>query len=184
MKKLLLSFVFLIVIQFINAQNESASIKLPIAYVNIDTLLLNYQFARDANESLIKKQEEYRLTINTRARKLQTEMNEFQRKLEKNEFLSRELAEQEQTRLQNVQKELQDLDGKFSDQLKQEQNKLSRVLRDKIKLFIIEFNKDKKYEIIFSNTSSDNILFAAYGYDITDIVVKALNESYNREQNN
>jgi len=30
--------------------------KLPIAYINIDSLLLHYQFAKDANESLIKKQ--------------------------------------------------------------------------------------------------------------------------------
>jgi len=28
--------------------------KLPIAYVNVDSLLLNYQFAKEANESLIK----------------------------------------------------------------------------------------------------------------------------------
>jgi hypothetical protein len=38
--------------------NDSiATGKLPIAYINVDSLLLNYQFAKESNESLINKQE-------------------------------------------------------------------------------------------------------------------------------
>ncbi len=150
--------------------------KLPIAYINIDSLLLNYQFAKEANEALIKKQEDSRLTINTQARQLQTEMGEFQRKLENNAFLSRERAEQEQARLQKKQQELQELDGKLSQQLLQVQQKMSEGLRDTINAFMKEYNKDNKYELIISNTSSDNILYAAKGYDITEEVTKILNE--------
>lgn len=150
--------------------------KLPIAYVNIDSLLLNYQFAKDANESLIKKQEDSRLTVNTRARELQAEMSEFQRKLENNAFLSRERAEQEQVRLQKKQQELQAMDGKLSQQLMQVQQKMSEELRDTINAFMKEYNKDNKYELIISNTSSDNILYAAKGYDITEEVTTLLNE--------
>lgn len=152
--------------------------KLPIAYVNVDSLLLNYTFAKEANESLIKKQEDSRLNINTRARQLQTEMGEFQRKLEANAFLSRERAEQEQSRLLKRQQELQELDGKLSQQLMQVQQKMSEQLRDTINAFLKEYNKDSKYEIIISNTSSDNILFAAEGYDITSEITKLLNERY------
>ena len=122
MKKLFLSFVLFSVFQFVNAQNESASIKLPIAYVNIDTLLSNYQLAKVANENLRSKQEEYRLTINTSARQLQNEMSVFQKKLENNEFQSREVAEKEQNRLSLKQKSLQDLDSKLSQELTQLQN--------------------------------------------------------------
>ena len=150
--------------------------KLPIAYVNIDSLLLNYQFAKDANESLIKKQEDSRLTINTRARELKIEMNEFQRKLENNAFLSRERAEQEQIRLQKKQQELQELDGKLSQQLLQVQQKMSEGLRDTINAFMKHYNKNNKYEMIISNTSSDNLLYAAKGYDITAEITKLLNQ--------
>src|SRR5690554_4807951 len=88
--------------------NDSiASVKLPIAYVNVDSLLLNYQFAKESNESLMKKQEDSRLDLNVRARSLQGEMNEFQRKLENNAFLSRERAEQEQNRLMKKEQDLQ-----------------------------------------------------------------------------
>ena len=139
-------------------------------------MLLNYQFAKDANESLIKKQEDSRLTINTRARQLQTEMAEFQRKLENNAFLSRDRAEQEQMRLQRKQQELQQLDGQLSKQLLGVQQKMSEELRDTINKFLKEYNKDHKYEMIISNTSNDNVLYAEKAYDITEEVTKLLNE--------
>jgi len=152
--------------------------KLPIAYINVDSLLSNYQFAKDANESLIRKQEDSRLDINTKARQLQTEMGEFQRKLEANAFLSRERAEQEQARLVRRQQELQELDGKLSQQLMQVQQKMSEQLRDTINAFLKVYNKDGKYELILSNTSSDNVLFAEKGYDITSEITKLLNERF------
>jgi outer membrane protein len=157
-------------------KDSTSYTKLPIAYINIDSLLLNYQFAKEANESLIKKQEDSRLTINTQARQLQTEMTEFQRKLENNAFLSRERAEQEQMRLQKKQQDLQELDGKLSQQLMQIQQKMSEGLRDTINAFMKDYNKDNKYELIISNTLSDNILYAAKGYDITNEVTLLLNK--------
>ena len=156
--------------------------KLPIAYINIDSLLLHYQFAKEANESLIKKQEESRLTINQKARQLQTEMGDFQHKLENNAFLSRERAEQEQARLQKKQQDLQVLDGDLSKQLVQVQQKMSEQLRDTINSFMKEYNKDHKYQLIISNTSSDNILYADKSYDITAEVTKLLNERFDAKK--
>ncbi|MDD5186363.1 MAG: OmpH family outer membrane protein [Paludibacter sp.] len=162
--------------QVITKEGVVTTGKLPIAYINIDSLLLNYQFAKDANELLIKKQEDSRLTVNTKARELQTEMGEFQRKLDNNAFLSRERAEQEQGRLQKKQQDLQALDAKLSQQLGQIQQKMSEQLRDTITKFIKEYNKDNRYQMIISNTSSDNILYAAKEYNITAEVTKILNE--------
>jgi len=71
---------------------------------------------------------------------------------------------------------LQNLDGQLTQQLMQEQQKMSEELRDTINAFLKEYNKDGKYQLILSNTAGDNILFAAKGYDITDEVVKLLNE--------
>ncbi len=165
-----------------NPKDTTGYHRLPIAYINIDSLLINYQFAKEANESLIKRQEDSRLSINTRARTLETEMGEFQRKLENNAFLSRERAEQEQGRLLKKRQELQDLDGQLSQQLLQSQQKMSEQLRDTINSFLKSYNKNKKYEIILSNTSSDNILLTNDGYDITVEITKLLNERYNNKK--
>ncbi len=165
-----------------NSKDSTGYHRLPIAYVNIDSLLINYQFAKEANESLIKKQEDSRLSINSRARTLESEMGEFQKKLENNAFLSRERAEQEQSRLLKKRQELQELDGQLSQQLLQSQQKMSEQLRDTINAFLKGYNKNKGYEIILSNTSSDNILLTNDGYDITLEVTKILNERYNKKK--
>ncbi len=166
----------------VNTKNTNSNIKLPIAYINVDSLLLHYQFAKDANESLIRKQEDSRLKINTMARQLQGEMADFQHKLENNAFLSRDRAQQEQTRLQKKQQDLQEMDANLSKQLVQIQQKLNEQLRDTINKFLKEYNKDKKYGLIFSNTSNDNILFADKSYDITEEVTKILNERFNSKK--
>ena len=153
------------------------SATLPIAYINMDSLLLNYQFAKDANEVLIKKEEDSRLTLNTKARQLQSEANEFQRKLDNHAFLSRERAESEQTRLLQKQQELQELEAKLTQELYIEQQKVNERLRDTITLFLEQYNKNK-YEIIFSNTGNDNIMHSSKKYDITREVVDLLNKRF------
>ena len=163
--------------------NEIATTgKLPVAYINVDSLLLHYQFAKEANESLIKKQEESRMTINTKALQLKTEMADFERKLQSNAFLSRDRAEQEQKRLLKKQQDLQALDGDLSKQLVQIQQKMSEQLRDTINTFMKQYNKEHKYQLIFSNTSNDNILYADKAYDITSEVTKLLNERYSAKK--
>jgi outer membrane protein len=162
--------------------DSTLTVKLPIAYVNVDSLLLNYQFAKESNETLLKKQEDSRLDLNVQARQLQGEMAEFQRKLENNAFLSRERAEQEQNRLMRKEQDLQQLNAKLSQELMEVQQKISEQLRDTINAFLKEYNKDKKYEMILSNTSSDNILLAGEGYDITGEVIAKLNERYGKKK--
>ena len=108
MKRITITTIFLIIILGLNAQTNNTEKRLPIAYVNMDTLLSKCKYAINANELLIKKQSEYRQLINSEASKLKKEMDEFQKKLESNQFQSRELAEKEQARLQKIQKGLQE----------------------------------------------------------------------------
>lgn len=166
----------------LTGSDSTSSVRLPIAYVNIDSLLLNYQFAKESNESLMKKQEDSRLDLNVKARQLQGEMAEFQRKLENNAFLSRERAEQEQNRLMRKEQDLQQLNAKLSQELMDVQQKVSEQLRDSINSFLKEYNKTKKYELILSNTSSDNILLSNDIYDITKEVTEALNKRFSKKK--
>lgn len=155
---------------------------LPIAYLNVDSLLVNYAFAQDANEKLMQKQEDARLKLNTKARSLQSEMADFQRKLDNNAFLSRERAEKEQQRLLKKQQDLQDLEAKLTDEIMRENQALNMQLADTLTQFLQQYNADGRYQIILSNAAKDNILMAADQYDITDEVVTALNKRYAKEK--
>ncbi len=152
--------------------------QLPIAYLNLDSLLVQYTFAVEANEKLMSKQEDARLKLNTRANNLQKEMADFQHKLENNAFLSRERAEAAQQKLIKKQQDLQELEAKLTQDIMVENQKLNLQLRDTLNNFLKEYNAAGKYQIIFANTASDNVLLAQPGHDITPEVVAALNARY------
>ena len=165
----------------VTKKGDSAVVeKLPLAYINIDSLLLNYTFAKNANEVLISKQESSRATLNSRARQLQTEMDEFNRKLENQAFLSRERAEEAQRNIVQKQQDLQKMEANLSQQLMEQQQKMSEQLRDTINAFLKVYNKDGKYQMIISNTANDNILYAGKGYDITSDVIENLNARHTK----
>lgn len=159
----------------------SAEERVPVAYINLDSLLQNYTFAIEANEKLMSKQEDARLKLNTRARSLQSEMVDFQRKIDNNAFLSRERAESEQNRLMKKQQELQDLEAKLTQDIVAENQALNMQLADTLDAFLKEFNADGRYHIIFTNTQRDNILQANPAYDISSEVIEALNSRYNKK---
>ncbi len=151
---------------------------LPVAYLNLDSVLLNYQFAIDASEKLMTKQEDARLKLNSKARTLQSEAADFQKKLENGAFMSRERAEQKQQELLKKQQDLQDLEAKLTNDIMLENQQLNLQLADTLNSFLAEFNKEGHYQLIFANTGKDNILQSAEGYDITAEVVDALNARY------
>lgn len=154
--------------------------KLPVAYVNLDSVLLQYEFAIDANDKLMSKQEDARLKLNTKMNTLQREAADFQRKLEANAFLSRERAESEQRRLLNKQQELQDLEAKLTNEILQQNQDLNLQLADTLQNYLEELNKSGKYQIIFANAGKENILLSADGYDITREVIDGLNARYTK----
>lgn len=151
---------------------------LPIAYVNLDSVLVNYTLAQEISEKLMKKQEDARLKLNTKARTFQNEYADFQRKLENNAFLSRERAESEANRLQKKQEDLQALEAQLTEDIMRENQELNIRLADSLNACIANFNKDGRFHLILSNQGSDNILTATEGYDITDAIVKSLNDRY------
>ena len=165
-----------------STNNATAAVSGPanmkIAYVEIDSLLTKYRFWNDLNEMMIKKEENIRTTLNEKARELDSEMREFQRKLENNGFASRERAEQENLRISQKQRDLQQLQEKLSNELQSENQKNSLQLRDSINSFLKIYNKDKGYSIIISNTGFDNLLYADPAFNITNEIVEGLNARY------
>lgn len=156
----------------------SGPANMKIAYVEIDSLLTKYRFWNDLNEMMIKKEENIRTTLNEKAKDLDSEMREFQRKLENNGFASRERAEQENLRISQKQRDLQQLQEKLSNELQAENQKNSLQLRDSINSFLKIYNKDKGYSLIISNTGFDNLLYADPAFNITNEIVEGLNARY------
>lgn len=169
-----------------NAQQNSAiaplasndSLRLPVAYINVDSLLINYDFAKDLNEELLKKTEDARADLNSKASALEKEVAEFQRKLQNNAFLSEDRAQSEAARLQKKKEELDQLNYNLQNDLAQQQAQMNARLSDTIRNYIKEYNAEMHFELIFTNTMYDNIIIDAPKYDITTDVLNRLNERY------
>lgn len=164
--------------QSLYSLSNDSSITLPIAFIDVDTLLMNYNFAKDLNESLLRKEESTRATLNQRENQINTAAQEFERKLRNNAFLSQDRAQQEQERIMKMNQEYQQLAERLSQDFMLEQQKLNVQMEDTIKARIAEYNSTRNYEIIFSNISTSTLMFAKDKYDITDDVVQFLNNKY------
>lgn len=162
----------------VNAESNGVSSDSKVVYINTDSLLMNYEYARALSDILIRKEESSRTDLNERVRVFQQDMNEFQRKLQNNGFLSLERAQQEELRLRKSENELQELNEKFTNELLREQDKMNRELRDTITLFLDSYSKKMSYRLVLSNTLGDNVLYADKDLDITNDVVKILNDRY------
>lgn len=169
-----------------NNQGAMSSVKfegdstmtLPLAYVDVDTLLAKYNYAIEVSSLLMSKSESSKVTINEKQRKLAVEQQEFQKKYQNNAFISQERAEQEYSRIQKLAQELEQTAARLEQDLAMEQLKYNNQLADSVRVCIKEYNKSANYQIIFSNSRMDNVLYAKDSYDITAQVLNLLNTRY------
>ena len=80
----------------------------------------------------------------------------------------------------SIQKQAQDADAlqqRLGAEYQNEVAKYNKALSDSVHNYLRDYNKDKKYAIILAK-SGDNILYADPAYNITNEVVKGMNQAY------
>ena len=159
------------------AASEASASGMKIAYVEVDSLMTQYDFAKDYGVTLERKSNNARNTLTQKGNALQAAVNNFQQKLNNNGFQSREQAASVQAAIQRQQNDLQTLQVRLESELANETAKFNEALRDSLKNFLLAYNKDKKYDMILSK-AGDNLLFADPKFDITKDVINGLNKRY------
>ena len=148
-----------------------------IAYVEVDSLMTQYNFAKDYSVTLEKKGNNARNTLTQKSNQLQAAVNNFQQKINNNGFQSREQAASVQAAIERQQRDLGELQARLEGELANETQKFNVALRDSLNNFLRDYNKDKQYDMILSK-AGDNILFANKRFDITQDVINGLNKRY------
>ena len=157
---------------------DSTEYRLPIAYIRTDSLLASYKYYIDLNEAFMRKYEDKRVVIKNREDKLRKDIEDFYQRAQANAFFNDERRVQEQNRLAKAEQDLQKFAAQAEQEFALENAKNSRQLQESIKAALDEFNTPRKYEIIFSDIGSDNILFADKSYDITQEIIEYMNSRY------
>ncbi|MDR3129133.1 MAG: OmpH family outer membrane protein [Tannerellaceae bacterium] len=151
---------------------------LPVAFVNVDSLLENYHYARDLSDIQMRNHENARLNLSRKMQELEEDATDFQRKVSNNVFLSRERAHQEEQRILRKQQDIEALRERTTAELIAEQERMSKTLRDTIVSQLRVYNKEKRFQLILSNTNGDNILLSEGVENITGEIISLLNANY------
>ena len=159
------------------SSGDASASGMKIAYVEVDSLMTQYDFAKDYSVTLEKKSNNARNTLTQKGNALQAAVNNFQQKINNNGFQSREQAASVQAAIERQQRDLQELQVRLENELASETAKFNEALRDSLQNFLKDYNKDKQYDLILSK-AGDNILMANKKFDITNDVINGLNKRY------
>ncbi len=147
-----------------------------IAYVEVDSIMTQYQFCKEYTKILETKGNNIQKTLASKQQALQNAAANFQQKIQQNAY-TREQAEAIQAGLQKQSNDLQGLNQRLSSEFQTETDKYNKALHDSLQHYLAAYNKDKKYGMIFAK-QGDNVLYADKAYDITNEVVAGLNKAY------
>lgn len=160
---------------------QPVSIKsaLTIAYVNSDTIWENYEFVKDTKKEL--ENLEMQMNNNYKAQGMAFKA-EYENYLKIGATLSLSEQKKREAALQQKQQDLMELEKSLGNQmLEKKQNKNIQV-QDSIFAFIKRFNQGSKYSFILEKSRLSGILFANDSLDITNAVLKGLNEAYKKDK--
>ena len=159
-----------------NAGTEATGLR--IAYVELDSLMSQYQLYKDYEGVLTRKGADIQNTLGQRQRRLESSAAAMQRKYENNGFQTRDELENAQRNLQQQEMELQELAAKLNNEFNEEQARINQEARDSIQNFLKIYNQAKKYDYVMIK-AGDNLLIANPQYNITKDIVTGLNKRYN-----
>ena len=152
-----------------------------MAYINIDTLMNNMDMFFDVRNKLVDKQKSSEAELNSRSKDFEKEATDFQEKVQKG-LITRSRAQEIEQELYLEQQNLINLKDKLSMELAEEEQVMNRQLIYYITDYLKEFNKEKNYQFIISNSLAGPLLYASDKQDITNDVVEGINAKYAKER--
>ena len=162
------------------SRNDSTGL-INIAYINLDTLLLEYKYSIKLNEDLLTEQAKAKANLESRIRQFEKKYNDFSEKMRLGSFISQASMESQQQALMQEQASLEQLDATLTEELMLKQYAMNEELYDTIMNFVTEFN-DGRYTLILGNAAGSSILFAEPGMNVTREVLDELNARYAKTQ--
>ncbi len=147
-----------------------------IVYINSDSLLTNYQYIKDQQESLREKSEKLNNEYQNRAQGLQSEFNNYQ-KNGNNMTIGQARAVEED--LMKKQQNLKLYEQSLAQQLLQEENKINQELYNNVATFLKQYGEEHELHMVVKYNQGSDVLYANGSMDVTDAVVAGLNAEYN-----
>ncbi|MFI3263287.1 MAG: OmpH family outer membrane protein [Rikenellaceae bacterium] len=151
---------------------------LSIAYINNDTLITYYNLFIDLRGDYETKATKIQTELQNKSRALERKMVSAQEKVEKG-LVTRSEAMQLEQSLQTEQQSLITYRDKVLAELAEEEQVMSNKLRNAIDTYIAKYNETAKYDLILNQNAATNVIMLGNpDLDITQDIIKGLNAEY------
>jgi outer membrane protein len=150
---------------------------LKIAFVNSDSILVNYKMAIIKKNELEAKSNSLQAEITQKQKAFEKDANYFQEQVNKN-ALSQQSAQEIYEELMKEQQKIYSLQDQYSAELSQNEMDINMMLLDTLTNFLKRYNIPYGYDYILGFNKAGNIFLTNEKYDITDAVIEGLNKEY------
>jgi len=167
------------------ASKDSTSVNAPtkaekIVYINSDSLSQKYEYFKDIRSKLEAKVKKAQADLQGKSQAFQREVAEYQQKAPNMSATERQTTEEKLARKQD---ELSRLDQNASSSIQQDESAEFNNVYNKITEFLKKHASDNGYTLVLTYSKSNpTVLYADSKLEITNEVVKQLNEEYKKEK--
>lgn len=161
-----------------NAAGETAAAQGSIVYIQLDSLVNQYDMYNDLKSELESKVQAVQEDLTKKGRSFESAVKDFETKIAKG-LLTRSQAEEQQQRLVEREQNLQGLSQQKQMELAEEEAVMMRRVMDAIQTYITKYNQEKGYALILSVP----VLAGDPSLNITQDVLAGLNEEYIKSKN-
>lgn len=144
-------------------------------YVQVDSLLTNYDFFKETKKELENKNFQLENELNTKGRSLQNEVAFFQQKAQ---TMTPEQARSTEAQLMKKQQDLVAYRDQAAQALARQEAEKNEQLYKNIRTYIEKYNKENGYEYVLGYSLGGGILFANPSLDVTKKIIDGLNKEH------
>jgi outer membrane protein len=155
-----------------------------IVYIQIDSLMKQYDMFNDLKSELENKAQTIQDDLSKKGRAFERDVNDFKEKVQKG-LITRAQAEGLQQQLASREQELQGLSQQKQMEMAEEEGVLIRKVMDALNKYLAKYNQEKKFALIITTSGTTNTVITADStFNITKEVVAGLNDEYIKTKNN
>lgn len=166
-----------------NAAGEVPAAQGSIVYIQLDSLVNQYDMFNDLRSELESKAQAIQDDLTKKGRSFESAVKDFETKIAKG-LLTRSQAEEQQKKLLEREQNLQGLSQQKQMELAEEEAVMMRRVMDAVQTYINKYQQEKGYALIITTSAATNTVIAGNAnLDITQSVLTGMNEEYIKSKN-
>jgi len=161
--------------------SEGLSVGNDIYYVQIDSVINNFDMASDLTGELESNYNASEAEFQNKQKAYQNDVNDYQYKAQRG-LITRSEAETIEQQLLTKQQSLVQLQQQLTNELGEKQTVMNRQVINAIMEYLKKNSKEINYKYVLGSSFGGNILYANDSLDITPNIIKGLNEEYQQSK--